>query len=96
MASYIGRRKFLATLGGAAVACPLAARAQQSGRLIRLGFLGPPLNNPASTVAYERSAHNWRNLAFAKVKTSPLTIGGSTIHAAPSLLRRSWCARGRI
>jgi ABC-type uncharacterized transport system substrate-binding protein len=57
------RREFIALIGGA---WPLAARAQQSGRIARVGVLGPDLSNPVTGPGYQVFLSEMRKLGFTE------------------------------
>ena len=54
MAIHMGRREFIATLGGVVVARPLAVGAQQVSRVLRAGFVGLQPRDAAIYVAFRK------------------------------------------
>jgi putative tryptophan/tyrosine transport system substrate-binding protein len=86
MASYLGRRKFLATLGGAAAAWPLVARAQQGERMRHIGVLSPP-SPAAATRNIEALQAGLRDLGYVEGRnvTSVLRFAGGVPARLPEL-----------
>jgi len=58
------RRAFITLLGGAAAAWPLAARAQDTGKVVRIGFLGPAQTSPPAISFYQAFLTQMRELGF--------------------------------
>src|SRR5262249_17269723 len=93
MASHIGRRKFLATLGGAAAACSLAARAQQPAKTPRVGYIraGTPNNDQVR----EEFVRGMRDLGYVEGRniTYEFRYYGDDIESIPSLMNHLLSAK---
>jgi putative ABC transport system substrate-binding protein len=70
MAIHIRRREFIVTLGSAAVAWPLRARAQQAGKVPRVGILSPAASETAATLTAFREGI--RDLGYIEGQTIAL------------------------
>jgi putative tryptophan/tyrosine transport system substrate-binding protein len=85
MASHIGRRKFLATLGGA-VAWPVTAGAQQAGKTPRVGYIraGTPANDPYR----EEFVRGMRDLGYVEGRNIAYEFRhyGDDVESIPSLI----------
>ena len=72
------RRTFITLLGGAAAAWPLGARAQETGKVARIGFLGPSIFNDPSSMfipLYQALLAQLRVLGFNEGQNLVVTYG---------------------
>src|SRR5499433_4255721 len=86
MTVTIGRRELLAALGGAAAAWPLAAQAQQAGKIPRVGYIraGTPNNDQVR----EEFVRGMRDLGYVEGHniTYEFRHYGDDVESIPSLI----------
>jgi putative ABC transport system substrate-binding protein len=90
MASHIGRRKFLATLGGAAAAWPLGARAQQDGRMLRVAVLTPYAeSDPLAQTWFEAFVEGMRAVGWIDGRNVRVDVrwAGGAVNQLPRLAK---------
>jgi hypothetical protein len=74
----VRRRDFVSLLGGAATAWPLAARAQQQPKMLRVGFVGMQPRSPLYANFLKRMAElgyqEGRNFTFDYIQTQNIEV----------------------
>ena len=95
-AAYMERREFMVLLGGALAAWPRTARAQEPGRIYRLGFLFPPAReSPAVAAVFDELRLNGfaegQNLvvvssAFGYKNDQIASLAASLVAASPDVI----------
>ena len=76
--TVMDRRAFLGSLAGCRLALPLAAKAQQAGRVWRSGFSTTPRLPPLMSPSGRPCASSYASWGTWKDRTSSLNLGGGT------------------
>ena len=84
------RREFMLALGGAAAAWPLAARAQQAGKVMRVGFFGPGLTASATIAPYQAFLAQLRELGLNEGENISVEYIGSKRSRSRNALKVPW------
>jgi putative ABC transport system substrate-binding protein len=90
MTIHLRRREFIAALGGAAAAWPLAVRAQQGGRMRRIGVLiGSDESDPVAKLGLSALTHALADLGWTDGRNVRMDVryAGGDINRIQALAR---------